>query len=70
MLTVSGDQDRDDEAVDLSELVRGQVPTTTDQQGGPTAMIPAMTTGTTHFIIRSGRSTDIAETPTPDFAVP
>ena len=35
-----------------------------------TAMIPAMITGTTHFIIRSGRRTDMAEMPTPDFAVP
>jgi len=33
-------------------------------------MIPAMITGTTHFIIKSGRSTDMAEIPTPDFAVP
>ena len=38
--------------------------------GMPTAMIPAMTTGTQHFIIKSGRKTDIAEMPTPDFAVP
>jgi hypothetical protein len=29
-----------------------------------------MMTGTTHFIMRSGRSTAIAEIPTPDFAVP
>lgn len=35
-----------------------------------TAMIPAMITGTTDFIIRSGRRTDMAAMPTPDFAVP
>jgi hypothetical protein len=34
------------------------------------AMIPAMMTGTTHFIMRSGRRTAIAEIPTPDLAVP
>ena len=34
------------------------------------AMIPAMTTGMTHFINRSGRSTAMAEIPTPDLAVP
>ena len=34
------------------------------------AIIPAMITGTTHFIIKSGRKTDIAEIPTPDLAVP
>lgn len=34
------------------------------------AMIPAIMTGTTHFIIKSGRKTDIAEIPTPDLAVP
>ena len=30
----------------------------------------AMMTGTTHFIIKSGRRTDVAATPTPDLAVP
>ena len=34
------------------------------------AIIPAMTTGMEHFIMRSGRRTDIAEIPTPDLAVP
>jgi len=34
------------------------------------AIIPAMTTGITHFIIRSGRRTAMAEIPTPDLAVP
>jgi hypothetical protein len=34
------------------------------------AIIPAIITGTTHFIIKSGRNTDMAEIPTPDFAVP
>jgi hypothetical protein len=29
-----------------------------------------MTTGITHFIIRSGRRTAMAEIPTPDLAVP
>ena len=29
-----------------------------------------MMTGTTHFIMRSGRRTAMAEIPTPDFAVP
>lgn len=38
--------------------------------GGLTAMIPAMTTGMMHFIMRSGRRTPIAEIPTPDLAVP
>ena len=33
-------------------------------------MIPAMTTGMMHFIMRSGRRTPIAEIPTPDLAVP
>lgn len=35
-----------------------------------TAMIPAMTTGTIHFIIKSGRNTPMAAIPTPDFDVP
>lgn len=35
-----------------------------------TPMIPAMTTGMEHLIIRSGLRTAIAEMPTPDFAVP
>jgi hypothetical protein len=35
-----------------------------------TAMIPAIMTGTTDLIIRSGRRTDMAAMPTPDFAVP
>jgi hypothetical protein len=34
------------------------------------AIIPAMITGTTHFIIKSGLRTAIAEIPTPDLAVP
>jgi hypothetical protein len=34
------------------------------------AMIPAIMTGTTHFIIKSGRRMDMAEIPTPDLAVP
>lgn len=33
-------------------------------------MIPAMTTGMIHFMISSGRMTDMAAMPTPDFAVP
>lgn len=33
-------------------------------------MIPAMTTGTMHFIMRSGRRTPIAAIPTPDLEVP
>lgn len=33
-------------------------------------MIPAMTTGMMHFIMRSGRRTPIAAMPTPDLAVP
>lgn len=33
-------------------------------------MIPAMTTGMMHFIIRSGRRTPIAAIPTPDLDVP
>jgi len=33
-------------------------------------MIPAMTTGTIHFIMRSGRRTPIAAIPTPDLEVP
>ena len=34
------------------------------------AMIPAMTTGIMDFMISSGRMTDIAAIPVPDFAVP
>jgi hypothetical protein len=34
------------------------------------AIIPAIMTGTTHFIIRSGLRIDMAEIPTPDLAVP
>lgn len=34
------------------------------------AIIPAMTTGMTDFMISSGRITDIAAIPVPDFAVP
>lgn len=34
------------------------------------AIIPAIMTGTTHFIIKSGRRTAMAEIPTPDLAVP
>lgn len=34
------------------------------------AMIPAITTGIIDFIINSGRITDMAAMPTPDFAVP
>ena len=34
------------------------------------AMIPAMTTGTIDFMISSGRMTAMADTPTPDLAVP
>lgn len=40
------------------------------ERKGRTAMIPAMTTGMIHFIIRSGRRTPIAAIPTPDLAVP
>ena len=35
-----------------------------------TAMIPAMTTGMMHFIMRSGRRTPMAAIPTPDLDVP
>lgn len=41
-----------------------------EMEGRRTAMIPAMTTGTIHFIIRSGRRTPIAAIPTPDLEVP
>lgn len=34
------------------------------------AMIPAITTGITDFMINSGRMTAIAEIPVPDLAVP
>jgi hypothetical protein len=34
------------------------------------AMIPAMMTGIMHLISRSGRSTPMAEMPTPDLDVP
>lgn len=34
------------------------------------AMIPAMTTGMTDFMISSGFMTAMAEIPVPDFAVP
>ena len=34
------------------------------------ARIPAMTTGMIHFMISSGRITDMAAIPTPDLAVP
>ena len=34
------------------------------------AMIPAMTTGMIDFMISSGRITDMAAIPVPDFAVP
>lgn len=33
-------------------------------------MIPAMTTGMMHFIMRSGRRTPMAAIPTPDLEVP
>lgn len=33
-------------------------------------MIPAMTTGMMHFMMSSGRITDMAAMPTPDLAVP
>ena len=65
--TFSGDQYRNDEAVNLTGVEPAY---TTADHFAHTAMIPAMMTGTTHFIMRSGRSTDMAEMPTPDFAVP
>ena len=67
--TVSGNQDGYDETVDLwyaSQNASEIQPTTNIR----TAMIPAMMTGITHFIIKSGRRTDMAEMPTPDLAVP
>ena len=67
--TVTGDQDGDDETVDLTCGALSEVARGTDEVAR-TAMIPAMITGTTHFIMRSGRRTDMAEMPTPDFAVP
>ena len=67
--TVTGNEDRHDETVNLQmqRVSRRQQGKTYDEH---TAMIPAITTGTEHFIIKSGRRTDMAEIPTPDFAVP
>ena len=68
-LTVSRDQDGDDETVDLQHAGKN-VSRRRTGTSLRTAMIPAMTTGIEHFIIKSGRRTDMAEMPTPDLAVP
>ena len=68
--TVCGDEHRDDEAVDLRTRAFSSRMRRDGRVEGLTAMIPAMMTGTTFFIMRSGRRTAIAEMPTPDLAVP
>lgn len=68
-LTIAGNEDGYDETVDLGKWT--SVTTWISNANATlTAMIPAMITGMTHFIMRSGRRTDMAEMPTPDFAVP
>ena len=69
MPTVSRDQNGDNETVYLQYTGKNA----SDHQTATnlrTAMIPAMMTGITHFIIKSGRRTAMAEIPTPDLAVP
>lgn len=60
--TVTRNEHTNNETVNLR---RQQAPALTR-----TAIIPAITTGMIHLISRSGRSTPIAEIPTPDLAVP
>jgi hypothetical protein len=86
-LELAGDEDRDDEAVNLEEqreevsasplcAVSSSSLQQKEEEGREkrgeqrTAMIPAMTTGMIHFIIKSGRRTPIAAIPTPDLEVP
>lgn len=72
------DEHGHDEAVNLqasptrrvSPVCSFQSDTTPEDPRGLTAMIPAMTTGMMHFIIKSGLRTPMAAMPTPDFDVP
>ena len=67
VLTVAGDEDGHDETVNLDPRVSERIAVA--GKIALTAMIPAMITGITHLIMRSGRRTDMAEIPTPDLAV-
>jgi hypothetical protein len=82
-LQVTRDEDRDDQSVLEAITSRHVVTSSASTLAGlwlkkadgvdralTMAIIPAIMTGTTHFIIRSGLRIDMAEIPTPDLAVP